>query len=207
MSTSSDTWPSCTLPGWSTPPLICSAWSPTTRTLALPRTGQISFDSISMSLNSSINQVLNLSGWSQCSRWAKASTTTTTPSPTTTAPASGASGSTWPPGSSTRWPSSALLTIFEPLHLPLWLQELLGPGTLSWPGVHKISHDFCLRLSFFFQARDGCQESKLGNFKDQFGSIWSDWFTWCDWFVQFDWLSSFFFFSSSRSSINRQNNN
>ena len=30
---------------------------------------------------------------------------------------------------------------------------------------------FCLRLSFFFQARDGCQESKLGNFKDQFGSI------------------------------------
>ena len=30
---------------------------------------------------------------------------------------------------------------------------------------------FCLLLSFFFQARDGCQESKLGNFKDQFGSI------------------------------------
>ena len=30
---------------------------------------------------------------------------------------------------------------------------------------------FCLLLSFFFQARDGCQESNLGNFKDQFGSI------------------------------------
>ena len=30
---------------------------------------------------------------------------------------------------------------------------------------------FCLLLSFFFQARDGRQESKLGNFKDHFGSI------------------------------------
>ena len=37
--------------------------------------------------------------------------------------------------------------------------------------AYKISQDFCLLLSFFLQARDGCQESKLGNFKDQFGSI------------------------------------